>query len=132
MKSSVSSLVDVGKSASEGWSSLSSSGVGGALGLGEGGGTGAGAGAGASTGLGSAWAGLGVVGGFAAFAALSTMTLQGMADAATKRDGELKALINEALPAAKAAVRVQERHVAIAGLQGQIAATDLAYARDLV
>ena len=47
MKSSVSSLVDVGKSASEGWSSLSSSGVGGALGLGEGGGTGAGAGAGA-------------------------------------------------------------------------------------
>jgi hypothetical protein len=86
MKSSVSSLVDVGKSASEGWSSLSSSGVGGALGLGEGGGTGAGAGAGASsTGLGSAWAGLGVVGGYAAFAALSTMTLQGMADAATKR-----------------------------------------------
>ncbi|HET9422219.1 MAG TPA: hypothetical protein VFO49_13865, partial [Nocardioides sp.] len=133
MKSSVSSLVDVGKSASEGWSSLSSSGVGGALGLGEGGGAGAGAGAGAqSAGLGSAWAGLGVVGGFAAFAALSTMTLQGMADAATKRDGELKALKNEALPAAKATVRVQERHVAIAGLQGQIAATDLAYARDLV
>ena len=29
-------------------------------------------------------------------------------------------------------MRVQERHVAIAGLQGQIAATDLAYARDLV
>ena len=73
-----------------------------------------------------------MVGGFAAFAVLSTTTLQGMADAATKREGELKALKNEALPAAKAAVRVQERNVTIAKLQGQIAATDLAYARDLV
>ncbi len=36
--------------------------------------------------------GLAVVGGFAAFAVLSTMTLQGMADAATKREGELMAL----------------------------------------
>ena len=133
MKSSVSSLVDVGKSASEGYTGLSSSSAGSALGLGEGGGAGAGAGAGSqSAGLGSAAGGLAVVGGFAAFAVLSTTTLQGMADAATKREGELKALRNEALPAAKAAVRVQERNVAIARLQGQIAATDLAYARDLV
>ena len=42
------------------------------------------------------------------------------------------ALMNEALPAAHAAVRVQERNVTIANLQGEIAATDLAYARDLV
>ena len=42
------------------------------------------------------------------------------------------ALINEALPAAQAAVRVQERNVTIAHLQGEIAATDLAYARDLM
>ena len=133
MKSSVSSLVDVGKGASEGYASLSSSSAGSALGLGEGGGTGAGAGAGAqSVGLGSAAGGLAVVGGFAAFAVLSTTTLQGMADTATKRDGELKALREQALPAAKAAVRVQERYVAIARLQGEIAATDLAYARDLV
>lgn len=130
MKSSVSSLVDVGKSASEGWTSLSTSGVGDALGLGEGG---AGAGAGAeSAGLGSAMGGLGVLGGFAAFAVLSTTTLQGMADAATKRQGELMALQGEALPAAEAAVRVQERNASIARLQGDIAATDLAYARDLM
>ena len=133
MKSSVSSMVDIGKSTSEGWTSLSTSGVGDALGLGEqGAGTGA-AGAGSqSVGLGSAMGGLAVVGGFAAFAVLSTTTLQGMADAATKRDGELMALKNEALPAAQAAVRVQERNVAIAELQAEIAATDFAYARDLV
>ena len=132
MKSSVSSLVDVGKAASEGYAGLSSSSAGSALGLGEGGGAGAGSAGSQSVGLGSAAGGLAVVGGFAAFAVLSTTTLQGMADAATKREGELKALKNEALPAAKATVRVQERYVAIAGLQGQIAATDLAYARDLV
>jgi len=132
MKSSVSSLVDVGKTASEGWTSLSTSGVGEALGLGQPG-AGAGAAAGSeSVGLGSAMGGLGVVGGFAAFAVLSTTTLQGMADAATKRQGELMALTKEALPATQAAVRVQERYVAIANLQGEIAATDLAYARDLV
>ncbi|MCC6495975.1 MAG: hypothetical protein IT193_06910 [Propionibacteriaceae bacterium] len=135
MKSSVSSMVDTGKSAYEGYTALSSSGVGEAMGLGGQGGAGAGAGAGSasgSSGLGSAMGGLGVVGGFAAFAVLSTITLQGMADAATKRQGELMALKNEALPAAHAAVRVQERNVTIANLQGEIAATEFAYARDLV
>jgi hypothetical protein len=133
MKSSVSSIVDVGKSASEGYTSLSTSGVGDALGLGEqGAGAGAGASASETAGLGSAMGGLGVLGGFAAFAVLSTITLQGMADAATKRQGELTALKNEALPATQAAVRVQERNVTIANLQGEIAATELAYARDLV
>jgi hypothetical protein len=131
MKSSISSMVDIGKGASEGWTSLSTSGVGDALGLGAQGGGGAAAGSG-NVGLGSAMGGLAVVGGFAAFAVLSTTTLQGMADAATKRQGELMALMNEALPAAQAAVRVQERNVTIANLQGQIAATDLAYARDLI
>ena len=133
MKDSVTSMIDVGKSASEGWTSLSTSGVGEALGLGQGSGAGAGAAsASESVGLGSAMGGLGVVGGFAAFAVVSTTTLQGMADAATKRDGELKTLINEARPAAQAAVRVQERNVSIANLQAEIAATDLAYARDLI
>jgi hypothetical protein len=131
MKSSVSSMVDIGKGASEGWTSLSTSGVGDALGLGSSG-TGTASTATTSAGLGSALGGLGVVGGFAAFAVLSTTTLQGMADAATKRQGELMALKNEALPAAQAAVRVQERNVTIATLQGQIAATDAAYATDLV
>ncbi len=131
MKESVSSMIDVGKSASEGYTSLSTSGVGEALGLGQS--SGAGAAAGSQTvGLGSAMSGLAVVGGFAAFAVVSTTTLQGMADAATKRDGELKTLMNEALPAAQAGVRVQERNVSIARLQAEIAATDLAYARDLI
>ncbi|MBD9734154.1 hypothetical protein IGX29_20545 [Streptomyces sp. H28] len=76
--------------------------------------------------------GLGVVGAYAAFAVISTTTLQGMADAATRRAAELKALTDETLPAAKAAVVVTERQVAIARLQGQIAATDLAYTRDLI
>ncbi|MGN8020403.1 hypothetical protein ACTJJ7_06760 [Phyllobacterium sp. 22229] len=132
MKDSVTSMVDVGKSASEGWTSLSTSGVGDALGLGSGSGAGTGAAASESVGLGSAMGGLGVVGGFAVFAVLSTTTLQGMADAATKRDGELKTLMNEARPAAAAAVRVQERNVTIANLQALIAATDLAYAVDLI
>ena len=131
MKSSVSSLVDTGKSASEGYSALSGSSAGEALGLG--GGPGGGAGAGAETvGLGSAAGGFAVLGAYGAFVVLSTTTLQGMADAATKRQGELGALTNEALPAAQAGVRVHERNVTIAQLQGQIAVTDLAYARDLV
>jgi hypothetical protein len=132
MKSSIGSMVDIGKGASEGWTSLSTSGVGEALGLGGGSAEGAAAAGSESVGLGSAWSGLGVLGGFAAFAVLSTTTLQGMADAATKRQGELTALQSEALPAAQAAVRVQERNVTIANLQGEIAATDFAYARDLV
>ena len=132
MKDSVKSMIDVGKTASEGWTSLSTSGVGEALGLQEGAGAAGAAGGAQSVGLGSAMGGLGVVGGFAAFAVVSTTTLQGMADAATKRDGELKTLLNEALPAAQAAVRVQQRNVSIARLQAEIAATDLAYARDLI
>src|SRR5690606_26474822 len=51
---------------------------------------------------------------------------------ATRRQAELTALTSEALPAAKAAVRVQERGVKIADLQLQIAASELAYARDLI
>ncbi|MGW0769197.1 Tc toxin subunit A-related protein [Streptomyces sp. NPDC002676] len=125
MKSSVTSIVDVGKDASSVSTSLGVT-------------TDAEIKATAKTVGSEAWTGSGVaggvavVGGFAAFSVLSTMTLQGMAKAATKREDELKTLSNETLPAAQAAVRVQERQVAIANLQAQIAATDLAYARDLV
>ena len=132
MKSSISSIVDIGKGVSEGYTSLSTSGVGDALGLGESGGGAAAATSGGEVGLGSAMGGLGALGGFAAFAVLSTTTLQGMADASIKRDGELKTLVTEALPAAQAGVRVQERNVTIANLQGEIATTDFAYARDLI
>ncbi|MFE1810720.1 hypothetical protein [Streptomyces sp. NPDC059533] len=76
--------------------------------------------------------GLAAVGGYSAFAVISTTTLIGMADAATKRQQELNALTGESLPAAKAAVQVQERQVAIAQLQGEIAASELAYTRDLI
>lgn len=132
MKSSVSSMVDTGKSASEGWTSLSNSGVGGALGFGQQNTGGAAVGSSESVGLGSAMGGLGALGGFAAFAVFSTTTLLGMADAANKRDGEMHALKSETLPAAQAGVRVQERNVTIANLQAEIATTDLAYARDLI
>jgi hypothetical protein len=134
MKDSVSSLIDVGSAASSGWSSLSTSGAGEALGLGSGAGTAGGSTASASTavGLGSAMGGFAVLGGFGAFAVLSTTTLQGMADASTKRAGELKTLREEALPAARAALRVQERLVTIARLQAEIAATEFAYAHDLI
>ncbi|HET6346267.1 MAG TPA: hypothetical protein VFH51_15140, partial [Myxococcota bacterium] len=67
----------------------------------------------AASGVGVA-GGLSVVGIMGAFVVLSTIQLQGMADAATKRDKELKLLINESLVAAKAAVQVQERLVTIA------------------
>jgi hypothetical protein len=124
MKNSVSSMVDVGKAGYEGATGAglvtdaeAKTAV-----------QGLGSDAAAGTGVGAA----GVVGAFAAFAVLSTITLQGMADAATKRDGELKTLREEALPAAQAAVRVQERLVTIAQLQGVIAATELAYTNDLV
>lgn len=132
MSSSVSSMVDAGNTASKGYTSLSDSSVGGALGLGPQNTAGAAAGSSGSAGLGSAVGGLGALGGFAAFAVFSTTTMLGMADAATKRDGEMHALKSEALPAAQAGVRVQERNVTIANLQGEIATTDLAYARDLI
>ena len=134
MSSGVSSMIDVGKGASDGWSAVSTGAIGDALGL-SGGGAGAGGAGGAassSVGLGSAVGGLGVLGGYAAFVVLGTTSLQGMATAANRRQAELLALTNEALPAAHAAVRVQERHVSIAHLQAQIATTELAYARDLV
>lgn len=131
IKDTVTSIVDVGKSASEGWTSLSTSGVGEALGLGQTSGAG-GTAAAESVGLGSAMTGLGIVGGFGAFAVVSTTALQGMANASIKRDGELRTLMNETLPAARNAVRVQERNVTIARLQAEIATTDFAYARDLV
>ncbi|MGH6937848.1 hypothetical protein [Hypericibacter sp.] len=124
MKDSASSLVDVGKTGYEGATGAglvtdaeAKTAV-----------QGLGSDAAAGTGVGAA----GVVGAFAVFAVLSTITLQGMADAATKRDAELKALSGEALPAAQAAVRVQERLVTIAQLQGVIASTELAYTNDLV
>jgi hypothetical protein len=125
MKSSVTSIVDVGKDASSASTSL------GLTTDAEIKATAKQIGSQAWTGSGVG-GGLAVVGAYGAFAVLSTMTLQGMADAATKREDELKALTNEALPAARAAVRVQERQVAITRLHGEIAATDLAYARDLV
>lgn len=124
MKDSISSIVDAGKTAKEG-----------ATGLGivsdeeiaaatkE-------LGSGALSGVGVG--GLAVVGGIGAFAVLSVITLQGMADAATRRDGELASLRNEALPAAQALVHVQERQVAIAMLQESIANTELAYTTDLL
>jgi hypothetical protein len=124
MKESVSSIVDVGKGAKEGATALgvvSEEEI--KVSMKE-----LGSGADSGAGLG----GLAVVGAFAAFTALSVMTLQGMADAATGRDAELASLRNEALPAAQALVHVQERQVAIAILQESIASTELSYTTDLL
>ena len=63
---------------------MSGSSAGEALGLGQGASAGAGAGT-QTVGLGSAAGGFAVVGAYGAFGVLSTTTLQGMADAATKR-----------------------------------------------
>jgi hypothetical protein len=76
--------------------------------------------------------GLAVVGLFAAFAALSTATLQGMADASVKRSADLKSLKEEALPVAQATVRAQEFQVIVAQGQASLAAAELAYAADLI
>lgn len=125
MKDTVSSIVDVGKGAKEGATTLGvvseeeikvamkQLGSEAVSGVGVGG-------------------GVAVLGAFGAFTALSVVTLQGMADAAMKRDGELAALRNEALPAAHTLVRVQERQVSIALLQASIAATELSYTTDLL
>jgi len=63
--------------------------------------------------------------GFAAFAYYGYTTMDGMADAAARRDGELKALQEGGLAAARGQVRLKERDVTIARHAQDIAAADL-------
>ncbi|HEY4367007.1 MAG TPA: hypothetical protein VGN07_07195, partial [Steroidobacteraceae bacterium] len=69
--------------------------------------------------------------GFAAFAYYGYTTMQGMADAMAKRDGELKSLQTTAMGAAEAQVTLKQRDVTIAGYEKQIAQAELDFARAL-
>jgi Tc toxin complex TcA C-terminal TcB-binding domain len=69
--------------------------------------------------------------GFGVFAYASYTSMESMAAADAKRDGELKALQTTALDAANAQVRLKQRDVAIAQYESQIAAADLEFANTL-
>jgi hypothetical protein len=69
--------------------------------------------------------------GFAAFAYYGYTTMDGMAEAAAKRSGDLKSLQNVALRAAQAQVKLKERDVTIARYAQQIATAELELARAL-
>lgn len=69
--------------------------------------------------------------GYGAFVYASYTSMDGMASAAAKRDGELKALGTTALDAANAQVRLKQRDVTIANYESQIAAADLEFANAL-
>jgi hypothetical protein len=70
--------------------------------------------------------------GFGAFAYTSYTSMQSMADAANKRDADLKSLQTVALPAAQAQVRLKQRDVTIAQYESQIAQADLEFANMLL
>jgi hypothetical protein len=69
--------------------------------------------------------------GYGAFVYASYTSMDAMATAANKRDGELKALSTTALDAANAQVRLKQRDVTIAQYEAQIAAADLEFANAL-
>ena len=69
--------------------------------------------------------------GFGAFAYYGYTTMQGMADAANKRTGDLAALQNVALAAAEAQVTLKQRDVTITNFAQQIATAELDLARAL-
>jgi hypothetical protein len=69
--------------------------------------------------------------GFGAFAYYGYTSMEGMAEAAAKRTGDLQALVNVALPAAQAQVTLKERDVTIARFGQQIATAELDLARAL-
>lgn len=77
-------------------------------------------------------AGAGMTFAFGAFAYAGIMGIKSLGDAAAKRDGELRALREVALPAAKDGVRLAERDVTIGEAETRIARTELDLARTLV
>lgn len=70
--------------------------------------------------------------GYGAFVYVSYQTMQGMADAANKRDADLKTLETGALRAANAQVRLRERDVQIGQYEETIATADLEYSTRLL
>ena len=69
--------------------------------------------------------------GYGAFVYASYNSMDAMASAAAKRDGELKSLQTTSLDAANAQVRLRQRDVTIAQYESQIAAADLEFANTL-
>jgi len=76
--------------------------------------------------------GAGIIGAYAAFAYYGYTTMSSMADASNKRIGELKSLVDGALPAAQAQVKLKQRDVTIANLQKNIADADRELAATLM
>ncbi len=127
MKDSLSSLASAGKGVmteDAAASSVSSEELVAMLGKSSGGGAAAKEAAVATLGSGAA-----LTLGFGAFAYYGYVSMSGMADAANKRDAELKGLETGALAAAQAQVTLKQRDVTIARLMQQIAATELDLAR---
>jgi hypothetical protein len=76
--------------------------------------------------------GMGIAGAYVAFAYYGYTTMSSMADAANKRVGELKGLVDGGLAAAQAQVKLKQRDVTIAGLQKNIADADRELAATLI
>ena len=76
--------------------------------------------------------GMGIATAYVAFAYYGYTTMSSIADAANKRVGELKGLLEGALPAAQAQVKLKQRDVTIAGLQKDIADADRELAATLM
>jgi hypothetical protein len=70
--------------------------------------------------------------GIGAFAIAGYSGIQSLVDKANKRQGEFEHLLNVALPAAEAAVKLRERQVAITRFEQEIASADVEYADTLV
>lgn len=79
-----------------------------------------------------AMAGLGVLGGYAAFVYAGYTSMSAMADQYASLRGQLHALTDKALPAAQDQVVARQREVTIAGYQRSLAEADIALARDLL
>jgi hypothetical protein len=79
-----------------------------------------------------AMAGLGVLGGYAAFVYAGYTSMSAMADEYSSMRGQLSALRDKALPAALDQVAARRREVTIAGLLRDLAESDIALARDLL
>jgi len=76
--------------------------------------------------------GMAVAAGYGAFIYAGVTSMQSLEAAGNKRQGELKALQEVALPAAEKMVQLKQREVKIAGLQRQIAQAEYAFGQKLL
>lgn len=76
--------------------------------------------------------GMAVMAGYGLFVYAGYTSISGLADAANQRRADLKALREQALPAAQAAVRAREQEVALVDYQRRVAEEDAHVARELL